>query len=212
MANHAPIERQLLCDDLERLGPDAPTMCEGWTTGDLAAHLYSRERRPHLALGAMVPVLKDRVEREQHTMGAKDYARLVSGLRQGPPRWNPLSLGPVDKRANTVEFFVHHEDARRAQPGWQKRELSADYERTLWTALRGLSRVLFRKAPTGVVLVAPDHGRHAAKKPGERGTVVVTGRPGELLLFAFGRGAVADVSLEGSNDDVAALKSGTFGY
>jgi hypothetical protein len=32
-------ERQTLCDLLADLGPDAPTLCEGWTTLDLAAHL-----------------------------------------------------------------------------------------------------------------------------------------------------------------------------
>jgi uncharacterized protein (TIGR03083 family) len=35
-------ERQALCDTLTELGPDAPTLCEGWTTADLAAHLMVR--------------------------------------------------------------------------------------------------------------------------------------------------------------------------
>src|SRR5262249_60545235 len=35
-----------LCDTLERVGPAAPTLCEGWTTADLAAHLVVRERKP----------------------------------------------------------------------------------------------------------------------------------------------------------------------
>ncbi|MGD0448569.1 MAG: maleylpyruvate isomerase family mycothiol-dependent enzyme [Candidatus Dormibacteria bacterium] len=42
-------ERRELCDLLIQVGPDAPTLCEGWTTSDLAAHLVLRERFPSLA-------------------------------------------------------------------------------------------------------------------------------------------------------------------
>jgi len=44
-------ERLGLCALLDKTGPDAPTLCEGWTTGDLAAHLVLRERRPDAAAG-----------------------------------------------------------------------------------------------------------------------------------------------------------------
>ena len=43
---HARAERASLCDLLAEVGPDAPTLCEGWTTALLAAHLVVRERRP----------------------------------------------------------------------------------------------------------------------------------------------------------------------
>ena len=39
-------ERQTLCDLMIDAVPDAPTLCEGWRTADLAAHLVVRERRP----------------------------------------------------------------------------------------------------------------------------------------------------------------------
>ena len=32
-------ERAAMCDTFEKFGPDAPTLCEGWTTLNLAAHL-----------------------------------------------------------------------------------------------------------------------------------------------------------------------------
>jgi len=35
-------ERAALCDTLEQYGPDAPTLCTGWMTLDLAAHLVAR--------------------------------------------------------------------------------------------------------------------------------------------------------------------------
>ena len=68
-----------------------------------------------------------------------------------------------------------------------------------------------RKAPTGVVVVAEGFGRAALKGPGRRGTVVLRGRPGELVLFLYGRQRVADVALEGSPADVAALRSASLG-
>ena len=52
MTRHALSERHLLCDELLRLGPDAPTKCEGWDTRDLAAHLVIREERPDLCRGS----------------------------------------------------------------------------------------------------------------------------------------------------------------
>ena len=39
-------ERAQVCLRFDELGPDAPTLCEGWTTFDLAAHLVVRERNP----------------------------------------------------------------------------------------------------------------------------------------------------------------------
>ena len=42
-------ERQLLADLFLEVGPEAPTLCAGWTTTDLAAHLWVREHRPEAA-------------------------------------------------------------------------------------------------------------------------------------------------------------------
>ena len=37
-------ERAGLADTLASVGPDAPTLCAGWTTTDLALHVVLRER------------------------------------------------------------------------------------------------------------------------------------------------------------------------
>lgn len=211
MTRHAQSERHLLCDELDRLGPDAPTLDEGWLTKDLAAHLLIRERRPYLALGKLVPPLAGRFDQQRREITAGDFTALVQQVRSGPPSWNPMALAAVDEKANTVEFFVHFEDVRRAQPDWTKRELSTELQGALWSTLKTMGRLLWRKAPTGIVLIAEGHGRHAAKAPGDGGTVVLRGEPAELVLFAFGRGAVADVQLEGSDADVAALRAADFG-
>src|ERR1700743_2358756 len=53
VVTYARDERLALCALLDRTGPDAPTLCEGWRTGDLAAHLVLREHRPDAAVGIM---------------------------------------------------------------------------------------------------------------------------------------------------------------
>lgn len=211
MKRHAWSERLLLCDDLDRLGPDAPTLCEGWATRDLAAHLVIRESRPDLYAGNFIPFLADRQERELRAMASGDYPTLVARIRRGAPRWNPMSVPGVDELTNLVEYFVHHEDVRRAQPDWAPRDLTDDLQRHLWGALRTMARLMFRASPTGVVLVAPGIGRHSAKLPDDRGTVVLRAAPAELLLLAYGRGDHADVEFEGRADDVVALREARLG-
>ncbi len=211
MTRHARTERLQLCDTLERVGPDAPTLCEGWATRDLAAHLVVREHRPDLQAGAYVPFLADRLQREQRALAGGDFPALVARVRAGAPAWNPMHLAAVDELTNTVEYVVHHEDVRRAQPDWKPRELSPELEAALWSSLRRSARLMFRKAPTGIVLVAPGRGRHAARLPDARGTVVLRGAPLELVLFAYGRQDVARVEASGDADDIAALQGAHLG-
>jgi uncharacterized protein (TIGR03085 family) len=194
-----------------RAGPPAPTKCEGWDTRDLAAHLVIREGRPDLAIGVLVPFLHGRLERERARMAEGDYAALVERVRGGAPVWNPMHIGRLDEIANLVEFFVHHEDVRRAQPDWEPRDLAANLQHALWVAVRRSSRLMFRRSPTGIVLIAPGHGRHSAKLPDDRGTVVVRGTPAELVLYAYGRKEVAKVELSGNADDIAALQQSHLG-
>ncbi|MFM7872077.1 MAG: maleylpyruvate isomerase N-terminal domain-containing protein, partial [Actinomycetota bacterium] len=54
MSNPARTERDLICDLFTNFGPDAPTLCAGWTTRDLAAHIAVRERRPDAAAGILI--------------------------------------------------------------------------------------------------------------------------------------------------------------
>jgi len=201
MSTHAKRERLLLADLLEASGPDAPTLCEGWTTRDLAAHLVVRERRPDAAGGILIKQLAPRLERVMDEMRAKPYEELIQLVRTGPPRFSPFSLKQIDEASNTVEFYVHTEDVRRAQPDWTPRELDAVFQDTLWSRLERMARMLGRGAPTGLVLRRPD-GQTAVA---HRGTpvVTVTGEPAELLMFAHGRQSAARVELDGDVDAVA---------
>ncbi|MFD6417975.1 TIGR03085 family metal-binding protein [Streptomyces sp. NPDC060194] len=203
MSTHAKRERLILADLLEANGPDAPTLCPGWTTRDLAAHVVVRERRQDAAAGLLIKQLASRLDRVQGEFAAKPYEELVQLIRTGPPKYSPFQLKQVDEAANTVEFFVHAEDVRRAQPDWTPRELDPVFADALWARLERTARMTGRKAPVGLVLRRPD-GQTAVA---HRGTpvVTVTGEPGELLLFAFGRQDQARVEAEGDKDAVDRL-------
>jgi uncharacterized protein (TIGR03085 family) len=192
-------ERAALCDVMDSVGPDAPTLCEGWTTYDLAAHLVLREGSSLAVLGLAVPPLEKLTDRGMQNLKAKvSYPDLVDRVRQGPPLLSPFRPGPVDRATNAVEYFVHHEDVLRAQaerPAQPDRLDRRDQD-SLWRRLGAMGRFLARHARVGIEVVrtdAPGVQRISRKEP----TVAVRGLPSELVLFAYGRGAVAEVEVEG---------------
>ena len=195
-------ERAALCDLMDSVGPDAPTLCAGWTTYDLAAHLVLREGSPLAAVGIVVPQLERLADRGMESLKARTpYPQLVDQVRGGPPLLSPFRAPRVDRAVNAVEYFVHHEDVRRAQadPSPDLGRLDRRDEDSLWRRLSGLGRLLAKRAKVGVELVrtdAPGVHRLNGKEP----TVAARGLPSELVLFAYGRGAVADVEVEGDED------------
>ena len=203
MSTFAKRERLLLADLLETAGPDAPTLCEGWRTRDLAAHVVVRERRADAAGGIMIKQLAPRLERVMTEFAAKPYEELIQLIRTGPPRFSPFQLKQLDEASNTVEFYVHTEDVRRAQPDWTPRELDPVFQDALWTRLERTARLMGRSAPTGLVLRRPD-GQTAVAHRGAP-VVTVTGEPSELLLFLYGRQDAAQVELDGDKDAIAKL-------
>lgn len=209
MATFARRERVLLADLLDSVGPDAPTLCEGWKALDLAAHVVVRERRPDAAGGLLVKRLAPRLERVQAEYAAKTYPVLLDLLRSGPPKFSPYGIPAVEEAANTVEFYIHGEDVRRAQPDWSPRVLDEEFTEALWKRLVATARLSGRRSPVGLVLRRPD-GRTAVARQGAP-VVTVTGEPSELLLFATGRQAHADVQLDGPDDAVAQLKTAKLG-
>ncbi|MFE6685440.1 TIGR03085 family metal-binding protein [Streptomyces sp. NPDC057743] len=209
MSTHAKRERLLLADLLESAGPEAPTLCEDWTTRDLAAHVVVRERRADASAGILVKPLAARLERVQAEFAAKPYEELIQLIRTGPPKMSPFALKQVDEASNTVEFYVHAEDVRRAQPDWTPRELDPVFADALWARLERAARVLGRKAPVGLVLRRPD-GQTAVAHRGAP-VVTVTGEPGELTMFAFGRQDAAKVEWDGDEDAIAKLRAAKLG-
>jgi uncharacterized protein (TIGR03085 family) len=197
-------ERAALADLLERLGPDAPTLCAGWDTRALAAHLVVRERRMDAAPGIVVRSLAGHTEAVQEGYATRPYDELVRLVRSGPPRWSPFALPKVEPLLNTTEYFVHHEDVRRAQQGWAPRELPPKVQDALWRVVQTRAPVALRQAACGVVLQRPG-GASVTAKAGSP-TAVLTGEPAELLLYLFGRGAHAQVEVGGPEAAQEALR------
>jgi uncharacterized protein (TIGR03085 family) len=206
-------ERAQLCARFDELGPDAPTLCEGWSTADLAAHLAVRERNllagPGIVAGDKIPALGRVTERAMEREKAKGYDRVVERVRTGPPP-GPFAVPGLRTQINLVEYAVHHEDVRRAN-GMEPRTDVDDLQDALWPLLVRLARFALRGVPAGVgvELRRPGDGPARAVRPGER-VVQVTGDPLELLLWAYGRGDHARFEIaagDGATDaDVDAVR------
>lgn len=197
-------ERAAISDELDRSGPDRRTLCEGWTTRDLLAHLLVRERQPWAAPGIFVPALAPITERAANTYTSLPWPEMISQLRSGPPAWSPFRIAKVDELGNGAEFFVHHEDVRRGEPGWEPRPADPKRDAQLWATLIGSARMLYRHSPVGVVVRRGSGEQHVVKTG--PGVVTLVGEPGELVLHAFGRDA-ARVEVTGDPADVAAFST-----
>lgn len=197
-------ERHALCDLFEQLGPDAPTRCEGWATREMAAHLWTREHRLDAGPGLLGrgPFAGYTARLEAET-ARKLYAEIVGELRAGPPafwfgRWFP--------DADLHEWFVHHEDVRRAND-LPARTNEPELEAGLWKVLGLWGRILTRRAEVGIELETPT-GQHRTAHPDEP-AVVLRGRPSELMLRLWDRDG--DVTVEGSPDARTAFERSRLG-
>ncbi|HSE55288.1 MAG TPA: TIGR03085 family metal-binding protein [Nocardioidaceae bacterium] len=209
MSRLAQSERTALCDLALEVGPDAPTLAGDWTVKDLVVHLLVREGSP-AAVGIVVQPLAVLTERTSRRLARQDLAVLVERLRKGPPFYSPFGLAPLDKMLNTVEFFVHHEDIRRAQDGWEPRELPERAQDALWKLVGVLGKGLVRTAKVGVVLERSDTSERTILKDAPA-AVIVRGLPAELVMFVYGRQQQARVELLGDDADVAALTGADLG-
>lgn len=200
-------ERAQLCLRFDELGPDAPTLCEGWTTFDLAAHLVIRERNPVAAPGIVVPALSGLADRGMEREKRKGYAKVVERVRTGPPL-GPFAVPGLREQINLVEYAVHHEDVRRAN-GMEPRTDVDDLQDAVWSKVHRLARFAIRGVPkgVGVDLIRAGTGDVAHARKGER-VATVTGEPLEILLWAYGRGDKARVELGGAADELANARFG----
>jgi uncharacterized protein (TIGR03085 family) len=209
MTRLAQTERAALCDTALQVGQDQPTLCGEWDVKDLVVHLLVREGSP-AAAGIVVKPLAKVLDLEMRRVGRRPFIELVEKLRHGPPVWSPYAIPKLDATLNTLEYFVHHEDIRRAQPDWTARALDGDAEKLLWTMVRTAGKGLTRNAPVGVTIENAVTGSRAVLKGGSP-SVTVRGMPGEVVLFVFGRSAQADVELVGDAADVARLRDSSLG-
>lgn len=196
----ARAERTRLRDLLLERGPEAPTLCEGWTTRDLAIHLWLRENRPDAVAGMFLRPLSAHTRAVSDAVRQRNYEDLVRDWGAGPGTWSVMRLPGVDRLANTAENFIHYEDVRRG-PAWadkrklpDARDLSRRVDDELARFLSLFARLLLRGSTRPVLLIAPDRRsiqcapRRGVAEHGDE-VVRVRGAVGELLLWTTGRDA-----------------------
>jgi uncharacterized protein (TIGR03085 family) len=215
----AQTERAELADLFGELGPDQPTLCQGWDTGDLMAHLLIRERRMDAVLGVFIKPLAGWTAKVSAQYRRRPWAEQIDLLRSGPPGYSPLGWGPLDAKINGMEMFIHHEDARRGQPDWQPRVLTPAARAELVPMLTSSLVVggLRKKGvpvsarltdpaagPDRPIVLVPSTKPHATP---EQNGVVLRGGVGEILLWLSGRSEVR-IEFEGDPQAVAAVRAG----
>ncbi len=204
----AVVERAALADLMARVGPDAPTLSGDWTTRDLAAHLVVRATRPDAAAGILLSPLAGWNARVMAAVARRDWTALLAEVRQGPPRWSPQSLAVLDSETNTIEYFVHHEDVRRAIEPWEPRVLEPEDVATLWARGGRLAPHVLRNSSVGVVAAptdGPAAGSERTLRAGEP-RVVLAGPVGEIVLAVYGR-PTKGLEIKGLEADVEAFRA-----
>ncbi len=204
-------ERLELCGLFDALGPSAPTLLDGWTSHDLAAHLVLREHDlvagPCLVLPGPFERFAER--RRAGLAGRENFGRLVERIRSGPPV-GFFRIGWVRGLANLNEFFVHHEDVRRAN-GRGPRGLTPAMDLALWRNVRLGGRYLSRRLRgCGLEIEWVGTNERVTVRPGSP-TARLSGLPAELLLYVFGRQLAAQVDVSGPHEAVAATQRTHFG-
>jgi uncharacterized protein (TIGR03085 family) len=198
-------ERQALCDTALSLDAAAPTLCGDWDVAMLLAHLIVRERRPLKASGIMIPRFAPITERAMAKEAARGVPAMVATLRKAP--LTPYSLPVVERFTQTLEYVVHHEDLRRAQPGWEPRDLPAGDVEELWTLVSRSGSYLGRNLSVPTRIARSDKPDTSARFSKGEDPVIVTGPVVELIMWAFGRTALRDVVVDGPPESVARLET-----
>jgi uncharacterized protein (TIGR03085 family) len=208
-------ERRELADLFDELGPDRPTLCGDWETSDLATHLVVRERDLTAMPGilfekALGGVLGRRTEGAMASLERRHtYPEIVELVRTGPP-FGPSAIRPIGHAMNLIEFFVHHEDVRRAN-GATRRTDRVDLDIELWSLLRRLAPLMVRTSGLRGVTLVLDPGEGRPHRIGSGPTVTISGPPSELVLELYGRRSVAEVTYDGAEADIAAVQAADFG-
>lgn len=186
----ARLERKELCGLMLEVGPEAPTLNEGWDVLDLASHLVAREHdlwaAPGIVLGGPFATAMDLAMRRRRRQGLE---KLVSKLRKGEPPW--VRLMPSGVQLN--EYYLHHEDVRRAN-GLEPRNDRPDLDEGLARLLRHSAPVLLRRVEVGVDVV---WNGGVLCRSGSEPRAELSGPPGESLLYLSGRRSASRATLGG---------------
>ncbi|MGH9096400.1 MAG: maleylpyruvate isomerase family mycothiol-dependent enzyme [Acidimicrobiales bacterium] len=195
-----------LYDTLASSGPEAPTLCGGWTTSVLAAHVVATQKGRGIpvflafvtgliaitTLGPLRPVAQRQFGRLMDHELARGYPALLRELHRGPPLTYQF---PGFAWVRLWEIWIHHEDVRRANGG-SPRQSAPKVESILWRMVAMIGITQGRRFGSNGV-VARSSNRRAIRLHCGSPEVHIVGAPGEVLLFLNGRKKTAAVQLEG---------------
>jgi uncharacterized protein (TIGR03085 family) len=186
----AATERARLCDLLDQHGPDAATLCTGWDTGHLAAHLVLRDR----AL-TVLPVLRRGGPAAMARLRGEPFPSIVERIRRGGLLPHEGRLGEA---LHLLEFVVHRQDVLRAHPADAApvdgaHTVDEATSTAVFDQLRRRAGLLGGPVPAGVGLLLRSYRHGTIEVRRGPAVVVVDGEPVELVLWLFGRVADARV-------------------
>lgn len=205
-------QRAALCDALDAVEPDAPTLCEGWTAHHLAAHVWLRENRAWSIGPSLVNGHAGRLEiRIAEVRAQHPYPELVAEIRRGPSGLSPFRLPGMEAAANLLEFFVHCEDVRRGSGVHTPRDLDAALENLVWKRLGAMARMFLRGCPVAVWLERDAPAGEPVRVGHGPDIVTISGRPSEILLYLSGRRSAAMVEVSGERAAVSIVESARLG-
>ncbi|MCL4449526.1 MAG: TIGR03085 family metal-binding protein [Actinobacteria bacterium] len=225
-------EREMLCQTLQEVGPNGPTLCQGWNASDLAAHLLVREHNPltlpgmafDKAFGGILAGYTSAAMRRAQLSGFDD---MISRLRLGPPLLYRMK-GP-SALINLAENWIHHEDLLRADDtgtcaACDHKEQHRELDDTLWKVIGfyGYIASLRLKGVSLRLLGADGQSKHIGKSRvishggdkagnGESNVVTLEGAPGDIVLYLTGRQKAASISVDASPHAMEILNSAKLG-
>lgn len=184
---------QLLLDVLEQVDGTAPTLCEGWDAQELAIHLWQLHRDPIAWIGTSVRASGGITKRRAAETRARwSYAELLGRLRELPAA---IPCMPDDRfeacRHALGEYWIHTQDVARPN-GVEQPEPSFELECALWKRASVAGLALHALRTPGLVIAWPGVSARQIT-PGRTPRVRVEGRPGEVMLWLYGRTSAADV-------------------
>lgn len=184
--------RDATCALLRAVGPAAPTLCAGWSTGDLAFHLWTLDHAVIPALAASIGLGQAVRGRLRALRSRFTFEELLEELEDGDGSFRCMPEDCLTGYGHAIgEWFIHGEDVRRAN-GLPAEPISAELDQALWRRLRVAAPQLhpLRRFE----LVRPD-GKTARTGLGAL-QARVHGETAELMLWAYGRREAAEVTLE----------------
>jgi uncharacterized protein (TIGR03085 family) len=151
----------------------------------------------------MLAFLADYTEKvRRQAAESTEWDDLLNKIASGPPLLSPFKI--LDPVANMGEMFIHHEDVRRAQTGWEPRVLDEATVKALSRGLGVMARLTLAKSPARVSLRTPEGKTLVTVGRGPE--LTVTGEPQELLLFLSGRDATR-LTFEPDDETVAEVRA-----